>query len=74
MNDYGLVKILVLRFVIPEACMYGLRLGNQIGVHCILIVYLCVKVGGARWLTPTNLPPRSMHRSILLRGLIDFSH
>ena len=24
--------------------------------HCILIVYLCVKVGGARWLTPTNLP------------------
>ena len=23
-NDYGLVKILVLRFVIPEACTYGL--------------------------------------------------
>jgi hypothetical protein len=33
---------------------------------------LCVAVGGARWLTPTNLPPRGMHSSTLLRGLIDF--
>ena len=38
-----------------QACTYGLL--SQIGVHCILIVYLCVKVRGARWLTPTNLPP-----------------
>ena len=38
----------------------------------ILIVYLCVKVGRVRWLTPTNLPPRGIRNSNLLRGLINF--
>ena len=29
-NDCGLVRILVLRFVILEACMYGLSLCDEI--------------------------------------------
>ena len=38
----------------------------------LLIVFLCVAVGIARWLTPTNPSPRSMRSSTLLRGLINF--
>ena len=38
----------------------------------LLIVILCVEVGIARWLTPTNPSPRSMRSSTLLRGLINF--
>jgi hypothetical protein len=30
-NDCGLVRILVSRFVIPEACMYGLSLCYEVG-------------------------------------------
>ena len=30
-NDCGLVRILVLRFVIPEACTYGLSLCDKVG-------------------------------------------
>ena len=31
-----------------------------------------MEVGIARWLTPTNPSPRSMHSSTLLRGQVDF--
>jgi hypothetical protein len=30
-NDCGLVRILVLEFVIPEACTYGLSLCYEVG-------------------------------------------
>ena len=30
-NDCGLVRILVLRFVIPEACTYGEPLCDEVG-------------------------------------------
>ena len=38
----------------------------------LLIVILCVEVGSTRWLTPTNLSPRSMRISTLFRWLINF--
>jgi len=37
-----------------------------------LIAFLCVEVGIARWLTPTNPSPRSMRSSTLLWELINF--
>ena len=67
-----LVRILVLRFVIPEACTYSLLLAKNLEHDLLLSVFLCVKVGGMQWLTPTNLPPRGMRSSTLLRGLINF--
>ena len=71
MNNCGLVIILVLRFVIPEAARIVSSYA-KLEHDLLLIVFNCVVVGGARWLTPTNLPPRGMRSSTLLRGLINF--
>ena len=49
-------------------CRYAKKLEHDL----FLIVFLYVAVGGAWWLTPTNLPPRGMRSSTLLRGLINF--
>ena len=70
-NNCVLVRIFVLRIVIPETCMYIVsRYAKKLEHDLLLSVFLCVKVGGAQWLTRTNLPPRSMHSSTLLRGPI----
>ena len=49
------------KVVIPVACTYGEPLCDEVGACFIfLIVFLCVEVGIARWLSPTNPTPRSM--------------
>ena len=66
-DDCGLVRILVLRFVILKACTHMVsRYATKLEHDLLLSVFLCVKVEGARWLTPTKLPSRSMHSSTLL--------
>lgn len=65
-------KILVLRFVIPESCTYSLSLCREVAAQFILNCLSLCEGRGAQWLTPTNLPPRGMRSSTLLRGLINF--
>ena len=67
-GDCGLVEILVLRFVIPEACTYGEPLCDGRSMVYFLIVILCVEVGIVRWLTPTNPSPRSMRVVLCFDG------
>ena len=74
-NNCVLVRILVLRIVIPETCMYIVsRYAKKLEHDLLLSVFLCVKVGGTRWLTPTNFPPRGMRCTTLLQGIIDFGN
>ena len=55
------LRELVLKFVIPVACTYGEPLCDEVGAWFIYwLPSLCVEVGIARWLTPTNPSPRSM--------------
>ena len=59
--------------MIPVACTYGEPLCDEVGVWFIYwLSSLCVEVGIARWLTPTNPSPRSMRSSTLLQGLNNF--
>ena len=59
--------------MIPVACTYGEPLCDEVGAWFIYwLSSLCVEVGIARWLTPTNPSPRSMRSSTLLRGQVDF--
>ena len=66
-------EILLLKLASPVACTYGKSCVTNL-LHEVLfwLPSLWVKVGIARWLTPTNPSPRSMHSSTLLRGLINF--
>ena len=53
-----LVRILVLTFVIPEACTYSVSLCYEVGAWFIyLLSSLWVAVGDERWFFPTNLSP-----------------
>ena len=68
-----LVRILVLRFVIPEACTYSLSLCYDVGAWFIFD-YLPFE-----WRSRTSnglflpiYPPRGMRSSTLLRGIINF--
>ena len=68
-----LVWILVLRFVIPEACTYSLSLCYEVGAWFIID---CLPY---EWWSGTSdslflpiYPPRGMRNSTLLRGLINF--
>ena len=68
-----LVRILVLRFVIPEACTYSLSLCYEVGAWFIID---CLPY---EWQSRTSdglflpiYPPRGMRSSTLLRGLINF--
>ena len=63
----------MLKLASPVACTYGKSCVTNL-LHGMLfsLSYLCVEVGIARWLTPTNPSPRSMHSSTLLRGQVDF--
>jgi hypothetical protein len=68
-----LVRILVLRFVIPEACTYSLSLCYEVGAWFIID---CLPYE-SRSRTSDDLflpiyPPRGMRSSTLLRGLINF--
>ena len=73
MSNYALVGILVLRFVIPEACMYSLSLCYEVGawfiIDCLPYEW---RSGMSDDLFLTIYPPRSMCSSTLLRGLINF--
>ena len=66
-------KIWVLRFVIAEACMYSLSLCREVGAQFILD---CLpyewRSGTSDGLFLPTYPPRGMHSSTLLRGLINF--
>jgi len=71
-NDCGLVTILVLRFVIDEACMYSLSLCREVRAQFILD---CLSLCEGRRHAMVNSyqpPPRSMRSITLLRGLINF--
>ena len=72
-SNYGLVEILVLKLVIPEACTYGLSLCDEVRAWFIID---CLPY---EWQSGTSdglflpiYPPRSMRSSTLLRGLINF--
>ena len=73
MSNYALVGILVLRFVIPEACMYSLSLCHDVGAWFIFD-YLPYewRSGTSDGLFLPIYPPRGMRSSTLLRGLINF--
>ena len=68
-----LVGILVLRFVIPEACTYSLSLCYEVGEWFIIdsLPYEW-RSGTSDGLFLPIYPPRGMHSSIFLRGLINF--
>ena len=60
-SNCGLVRMFVLRFVIPEACTYGELLCNEVGAWVFIDCHpLCGGLGIARWLTPTNPSPTGM--------------
>ena len=63
----------MLKLASPVACTYGKSCVTNL-LHGVLfwLPSLCVEVGIARWLTPTNPSPRSMRSSTLLRGQVDF--
>ena len=69
----GIVKIFVLRFVIPEACMYGLSLCYEIGawfiIDCLPYEW---RSGTSDGLFLPIYPPRGMRSSTSLRGIINF--
>ena len=51
-------EILVLKFVIPVACTYGVPLCDEVGAWFIYwLSSLWVAVGDERWSFPTNLSP-----------------
>ena len=68
-----LVRVLVLRFVIPEACTYALLLCYEVGARFIID---CLPYewwsGMSDGLFLPIYPPRGMRSSTLLRGLINF--
>ena len=68
-----LVRILVLRFVIPEACTYSLSLFYEVGagfiIDCLPYEW---RSGTSDGLFLPIYPPRGMRSSTLLRGLIKF--
>ena len=47
-GDCVLVEILVLRFVIPEACMYGLPLCDEVGAQFYLLIVFLMSGGRGR--------------------------
>ena len=69
----GLVRILVLRFVIPEACTYSLSLCYDVGA---LFIIDCLpyewRSGTSDGLFLPIYPSRGMRSSTLLRGQINF--
>ena len=72
-SNYGLVRTLALRFVIPEACTYSPSLCYEVGAWFI------IECPPYEWRSGTSddlcLPiylPRGMRSSTLLRGLIKF--
>ena len=73
MNNYLLVGILVLRFVIPEACTYVLSLWYEVGawfiIECLPYEWRSVTSNG---IFLPIYPPRGMRSSTLLRGIINF--
>jgi hypothetical protein len=72
-SNCGLVRIFVLRFVIPEACTYGLSLRDEVGAW---FIFYCLpyewRSGMSAGLFLPIYPPRSMRSSTLLRGLLNF--
>ena len=68
-----LVRILVLRFVIPEACTHILSLCYEVGASFIID---CLpyewRPGMSDGLFLPIYPPRGMRSSTLLQGLINF--
>jgi hypothetical protein len=63
-NDFDLVRILVLRFVI---LVFGMV--RKLEHDLSLIDMLCVvRIGSVRWLTPPNLPPRGMRVVLCFKG------
>jgi len=72
-NYCGLVRILVLRFVIPEACTYSLSLCDEVGAWFIIdCLPYELQSGTSDGLFLPIYPPRGMRSSTLLRGLINF--
>ena len=68
-----LVRILVLRFVIPEACTYSLSLCYEVGASFIIECLPYDWQSGTRdGLFLSIYPPRDMRSSTLLRMLINF--
>ena len=63
----------MLKLASPIACTYGKSCVTNL-LHRVLfwLPSLCVEVGIAWWLTPTNPSPRSMRSSTLLRGQVHF--
>ena len=61
-NELKLSTNMLLRFVSPHACKVVAADISEVRSEydLSLIDPLCVRIGGARWLTPTNLPPRGM--------------
>ena len=47
-GDYGLVEVLVLRFVIPEACTYGEPLCDEVGAQFYLLIVFLMSGGRGR--------------------------
>ena len=68
-----LVRILVLRFVILEACMYSLLLCYEVGawfiIDCLPYEW---RSGMSNGIFLPIYPPRGMRSNTLLRGLINF--
>ena len=73
MSNYALVGILVLRFVIPEACTHSLSLCYDVGawfiIDCLPYEW---RSGTSDGLFLPIYPPRGMRSSTLLQGLINF--
>ena len=60
-SSYGLLEILVLKFMVLVTCTYGEPLCDEVGAWFIYwLSSLWVAVGDEWWSFPTNLSPRSM--------------
>ena len=67
-----LVRTLVLRFVIPEACTYSVSLCREVGAQFILDCLSLCEGRGRAMVKSYQPPPRGMHSNTLIRGLINF--
>ena len=71
----GLVEILVLRFVIPVACTYVnhyvMKSEHDLFIDCLPYEW---RSGTSDGIFLPIYPPRGMHSSTLLRGLINFGN